>query len=41
MCLIPEMSLVGGSVAVRVIGQKDEYRITTTTTSFQQKGVFE
>lgn len=41
MCLIPEMSLVGGSVAVRVVGQKDEYRITTTTTSFTQKGVFE
>lgn len=41
MCLIPVGALVGSTVSVRVIGQKDNYRITTRATSFSQEGVYE
>lgn len=41
MCIVPEAALVGSMVSVRVIGQKDNYKITTRTTSFLQEGVYE
>lgn len=41
MCIIPETALIGSMVSVRVVGQKDNYRITTKTTSFLQEGVYE
>ena len=36
LCMIPAAALVGSTVAVSVVGQKDEYRITTNSVSFQQ-----
>lgn len=41
MCLVPEQALVGSMVSVRVVGQRESYRITTTTTSFVQEGVYQ
>lgn len=41
MCIIPENALIGSEVSVRVVGQRDNYRITTKTTSFLQEGVYE
>ena len=36
MCEIPADALVGNTVSVRVIGQRNDYRITTNSMSFQQ-----
>ena len=36
MCEIPAAALVGKTVKVWVVGQKNDYRITTNDTSFEQ-----
>ena len=42
MCLIPSEALIGSEVSVRVVGKRENYRITTGATSFAQtEGVFE
>ena len=37
VCEIPAEALVGNTVEVSVVGQRDRYRITTDTTAFAQK----
>lgn len=36
MCEIPASALVGNTVSVKVVGQNNNYRITTNSTSFAQ-----
>lgn len=36
MCEIPSAALVGSTVSVKVVGQRDDYRITSNEVSFQQ-----
>lgn len=36
MCMIPSEALVGNAVFVRVVGQRDDYRITSCSAVFQQ-----
>ena len=37
VCTIPEEALLGSRVEVHVVGQRDDYRIVTNTTWFEQE----